>query len=38
MIVAFETVGPASAEDLNKHHVALNAGFHVATTICYSKP
>lgn len=35
--VAFETVGPADADALNKESAALNAGFHVATTRLYGR-
>jgi len=34
-VVAFETKGPETAEDLNKNIDALNAGFQVAETILY---
>jgi hypothetical protein len=33
----FEVVGPEMADDLNKELPALNAGFHVATTIFYKR-
>lgn len=33
--VAFETIGPADAAELNTQHEALHAGFHVARTILY---
>lgn len=35
--VAFETIGPADADALNKERDALNAGFHVATTRLYGR-
>lgn len=31
----FEVIGPEDAADLNREHLALNEGFHVATTIFY---
>lgn len=35
-VVAFEIVGsPKTADDLNREHEALNAGYHVATTRLY---
>lgn len=33
----FEVNGPDTAEDLNREHLALNEGFHVATTIFYKR-
>ena len=36
-IVAFETIGPDTAADMNKEYCALNAGYHVATTILYGR-
>lgn len=36
-VVAFETEGPQTADDLNKDLAALDAGFQVAETILYSK-
>ena len=33
--VAFRTIGPDSADDLNAHKEELNAGFHVAETEFY---
>ena len=35
-VVAFEIVGsPETADDLNREHEAVNAGYHVATTRLY---
>lgn len=34
-VVAFETLGPETVSDLNKHREELNEGFHVAETILY---
>ncbi|MEK7609440.1 MAG: hypothetical protein AAB476_03105 [Patescibacteria group bacterium] len=37
-VVAFEIVAsPETADDLNREHEALNAGYHVATTRLYSR-
>lgn len=36
-VIAFETNGPETAQDLNNHKDALDAGFHVAETILYKK-
>jgi hypothetical protein len=36
-VVAFEVKGPETAEDLNKHPVELNEGFHVAETTLYTE-
>lgn len=37
-VVAFEIIEwPQTADDLNKEMVALNAGFHVATTMLYER-
>lgn len=35
--VAFETIGPQDANDLNNQRDAVNEGFHIATTRLYSK-
>lgn len=35
--VAFEVQGPRDAADLNSESAALNAGFHLATTIVYGR-
>ncbi len=35
--VAFETTGPRDAAALNDDSAALNAGFHVATTVLYGR-
>lgn len=32
---AFEVEGPDGPDDLSRHHVALNAGYHVAVTTLY---
>lgn len=34
-VVGFATIGPSTAEDLNKEREALNAGVHVAETILF---
>ena len=34
-VAAFETIGPATADDLNEERAALNAGFHVGSTHLY---
>jgi hypothetical protein len=37
-VVAFQIIeGPETAEDLNREHEALNAGYHVAKTRLYAK-
>lgn len=35
--IAFEVIGPADADALNKHIDALNAGFHTASTYLYTR-
>ena len=35
--IAFEVRGPSDAKALNDESAALNAGFHVATTIVYGR-
>ncbi|MDB5187180.1 MAG: hypothetical protein JWM07_652 [Candidatus Saccharibacteria bacterium] len=35
-IVAFETIGPESAEDLQRQRAATEKGFHVASTVLYT--
>jgi hypothetical protein len=35
-VVAFETIGPDDASDLNRQWTAVNAGYHVANTILYT--
>ena len=35
--VAFKTIGPETASDVNKHKKEFDAGFHVAETILYTK-
>ncbi len=37
VVIAFETHGPETADDLNRHGIELNAGFHVAETVLYRK-
>ena len=36
-ICAYEVIGPNDASDLAKEQDALNAGFHVATTVLYER-
>jgi len=36
-VIAFKVIGPETASDLNKHKEELNAGFHVAETILYTR-
>ena len=36
-VIAFEVDGPKDANDLNKHKVELNEGFHVARTTFYKQ-
>jgi len=36
-VVAFSTQGPGTADDLNKHGGAVDAGFHVAETTLYRR-
>lgn len=34
-VSAYEVEGPDTASDLNRHHAALDAGYHVAITTLY---
>lgn len=36
-VIAFETIGPDTSDDLNREKEALDAGFHVAETILYTQ-
>lgn len=36
-VVAFETNGPDTVQDLNRHQTELDDGYHVAQTILYGK-